>query len=471
MSPQKTTPLIKIKHFVNAFHFWVIACFGIAHADQISRVSVDSAGMEGTGASTKSRISGDGRFVVFLSQSQLDSDDTDTGGRTDIFLRDRLNGTTTLISRLPALLASNSGVTDDEPDVSDDGNLVVYLALSNVFLYNVSDNTTTEIGSNPALAAVGASLSFPTNVRISADGRYIAYAVANSNSTETASARYDIFIYDTVLNSAELVSVDVNNTSPPGGSAGALEFEMSADGRKIIFVASSDELVPSDNNSRSDVFLRDLDNQTTTLVSVDESGQQFPFSPGRPDISSAGNVAVFLENGLGGQDKIRVATEFGTSSKFVGISTCNRASSFGSSPRISGDGRYIVGGEGSLVHDRVTGETRTLRETSQRMDDANVNADGRLITFTSSESDLVPNDNNNTLDIFVYERSPVSVATSDPTLFTLAPDQWEMLTLPCNVSADTTVNDLFGDDITGTYGTDWRIFTYNPYARLHGQSF
>ena len=63
----------------------------------ISRVSLSSSGVEGNGASYYARLSYNGRFVAFNSMaSNLVSDDAN--GVQDVFLRDRLLGTTTRVS-------------------------------------------------------------------------------------------------------------------------------------------------------------------------------------------------------------------------------------------------------------------------------------------------------------------------------------------------------------------------------------
>lgn len=59
--------------------------------NQTERVSVSSAGVQGSSNSFLPRISADGRFVTFESAS-ADLDPPDANGVTDIFVRDR--GTT-----------------------------------------------------------------------------------------------------------------------------------------------------------------------------------------------------------------------------------------------------------------------------------------------------------------------------------------------------------------------------------------
>ncbi len=61
------------------------------------RVSVDSAEDEGNSVSDQPAISGDGRFVSFYSLSN-DLVASDTNGGGDVFVRDRLDGTTERVS-------------------------------------------------------------------------------------------------------------------------------------------------------------------------------------------------------------------------------------------------------------------------------------------------------------------------------------------------------------------------------------
>ncbi|MEX2552735.1 MAG: hypothetical protein WD627_07025 [Actinomycetota bacterium] len=43
---------------------------------------------------------------------------------------------------------------------------------------------------------------------------------------------------------------------------------ISADGRWVAFVSDDPNLIPGDTNGYSDVFLRDLQEETTTLISA-----------------------------------------------------------------------------------------------------------------------------------------------------------------------------------------------------------
>jgi Tol biopolymer transport system component len=164
-------------------------------------------------------VSGDNRYVVFASpSSQIVAGDTN--GFQDDFVRDRVTGTTTLVSRTssgaPANGHSNSPV-------------------------------------------------------ISANGRYVAFTSQASNLVPTdTNGALDVFVRDLQAGTTTLVSVS------SGGAAanyGAYEPSISADGRYIAFESASDTLVPGDTNVfNRDIFVRDTLLGTTERVSLRPDG-------------------------------------------------------------------------------------------------------------------------------------------------------------------------------------------------------
>jgi Tol biopolymer transport system component len=92
-------------------------------AGTTERVSVSSAGGQGSGSSAVPSISADGRRVAFLSRAaNLVADDTN--GRDDVFVRDRTTGTT-----FRASLAYNGAQArnySSYPEISADGRLVTF---------------------------------------------------------------------------------------------------------------------------------------------------------------------------------------------------------------------------------------------------------------------------------------------------------------------------------------------------------
>src|SRR5215510_1091564 len=68
-----------------------------------------------------------------------------------------------------------------------------------------------------------------------------------------------------------LASINANHSNSANGGSGRPQ--LSANGRYLLFFSNARDLVPlSDTNGESDLFIRDLLTQTTTLVSVNRNG-------------------------------------------------------------------------------------------------------------------------------------------------------------------------------------------------------
>lgn len=89
----------------------------------IERVSVSSGGEQGDSDSLAAKISGDGRYVVFMSDA-TDLIDNDTNGMRDIFVHDRQTGKTRRVSQRPGGAGGNRPSFD--PSISSDGRSVTF---------------------------------------------------------------------------------------------------------------------------------------------------------------------------------------------------------------------------------------------------------------------------------------------------------------------------------------------------------
>src|SRR6188508_1225456 len=108
-------------------HGFVVAAvwftISTATAQETARVSVDSLGQQSNAISAACAISADGRFVAFQSDaSNLVAGDTN--GLSDVFVRDRQNGTTERVS-----VSSNGAQADSSSGhaaISADGRWVAF---------------------------------------------------------------------------------------------------------------------------------------------------------------------------------------------------------------------------------------------------------------------------------------------------------------------------------------------------------
>jgi Tol biopolymer transport system component len=206
---------------------------------------------------------------------------------------------------------------------------------------------------------------------ISADGRYIVFdSYATNLIAGKVTQGLNAYVRDTVSGTTALVSVGLNGAQGDDFSSNP---SISADGRYVVFESYADNLVAGDTNAIEDVFMRDLTNNTTTLVSVGALGRT----------SDEGNIG-------GGSE----------------------------GPVVSGDGRYVAftsdaaglgtGDVASIyVRDTQAGTTTLVSaatgggEANDTAGDATISADGRYVAFESTATNLVPDDTNGIQDVFV----------------------------------------------------------------------
>ena len=222
-------------------------------------------------------ISADGRVVAFESDADnLSSQDDDTV--TNVFARDVAAGTTTLVSRAPGPGGAGASAASSSPSVSGDGRIVVFLSdadnLSNadgngnrdVFARDLVTNLTVLV--SRATGADGAASDGDSGTAaISADGRRVLfYSSADNLSAEDDDAVSDVFVRDLVANTTTLVS-RATGPAGAGGDGDSAWGALSADGRMAVFHSLATNLSGDDGDAVRDVFVRDLAASTTTLVS------------------------------------------------------------------------------------------------------------------------------------------------------------------------------------------------------------
>lgn len=355
------------------------------------RVSVSSSGTQATLGGHIEAISGNGRFVAFASGSP-DLVPGDTNGQRDVFVHDLESG---LTERVSVDGTGQQGNSDSFwPVLSGDGRYVAFLSSAS----NLVPNDTNEVydvfvrdGQTGTIERVsvdgsGGQANFGSGVpSISADGRYVAFATESPLVTEDANGVPDIFVRDRALGSTERVSV-----SSSGGESDyhSQDPVISSDGLHVAFRSDATNLVVGDINFQVDVFIHDMDTGLTELVSVDTSGAQGNFGSIAPAVSSDGRYVAFTS----------FATNWvrGDSNEAGDIFVRDRQSA--STELVSVDSVGVIGNGDSEVQA--------------------ISGDGQLVAFTSQAPNLAPGDNNNdqsgeNIDVFVHQRGSGSEAVSD----------------------------------------------------------
>lgn len=180
---------------------------------------------------------------------------------------------------------------------------------------------------------------------VSADGRWVAFMSRAQNLvTNQTSGLGDIYVRDLASHVTRLVSMTAGGSGGDGASIGA---SITPDGRFVVFESAASDLVANDTNGATDVFARDLQADTTTLVSVNWQGT----ASADPVITPDGRYVAFqslatnlVNPGLQPRySQIYVRDRFAGTNFLVSVSPTGEGGAGDSAaPLISVDGRYVV---------------------------------------------------------------------------------------------------------------------------------
>lgn len=267
-----------------------------------SRANVSTAGAQvSDGYAHAPSLSADGRYVAFTSPSTNLGPRPADGEypRAQVFVRDQVAGTTTLVSYAADGTRGNGDSYD--PKISANGRYVAfssratnfgrgYLASyrAHVFVRDRRAGTTTLVSVGSPGGKGNADSHLPV---ISATGRYVTFISAASNLVAgDTNAAEDAFVRDRWTGSTTRIGVVTPGVQATSASTGA---GISADGRYVTFTSDAPGLVPGDTNGTDDVFLRDRETGTTTLVSVGTDGARGDLASTDAAISADGHTVVF----------------------------------------------------------------------------------------------------------------------------------------------------------------------------------
>ena len=261
---------------------------------------------------------------------------------------------------------------------------------------------------------------------ISASGRFVAFRSAASNLVGgDANGATDVFVHDRKTKRTRRVSVRANGAE---GNAESVIPSISGNGRFVAFHSSASNLVDGDTNGARDVFVHDRRTGKTRRVSVRSNGTEGNDDSRGPSISADGRFVAFhsaASNLIGGDangvSDVFVRNRRTGKTRRVSVHSNGTEGDGGSfEPAISADGRLVafdstasnlIGGDANgardiFVHNRRAGKTRrvSVRSNGAEADSgsfaASISADGRFIAFGSFASNLVGGDANGSDDVF-----------------------------------------------------------------------
>ncbi|HZT21345.1 MAG TPA: hypothetical protein VFB55_00390, partial [Verrucomicrobiae bacterium] len=263
---------------------------------------------DGNGDSWAPIISSDGRFVLFASTADNLTSLKGSNGIprlnppvANVYLRDRLKGTTTLVS--VNLAGTGGGDGNSFPaGLSTNGQFVLFESTAQDLVTNVVNlfwcdcgqritNNVQNIFWRDLARGVTRLVNVPTNSStwssylscaggawdavMTPDGRYVAFVSPSSNLTPNdTNGIPDVFVRDMQSNTTVLVSVGAQTITPRNASsfcsslAGSSEApEITPDGRFVVFSSTATNLVPGVTRT-NEIYVRDLQTDTTFWAST-----------------------------------------------------------------------------------------------------------------------------------------------------------------------------------------------------------
>jgi Tol biopolymer transport system component len=403
------------------------------------RASVSNAGAQlahGGGQLVGQSISGDGRFVLFYTVD-VASAASDTNLQPDVYERDLVNNTTTLISVTPL---GGAGDADSYPlAIAANGTVLFHSDSDDLAAGSQSDLYLYTPGSVPAVSALLQTAPFVFTDFAGALSAYGNVAFFNT---------YGLFPSDTIISQdyslqigapASLTEISASPASYVAAVADNDSYEpalfgggptISADGRFVAFTSFASNLVAADTNAVADVFVRDRVTQATTRISTTGTHAQSSAASSGPVISADGRYITFTSDAeLASPDNNFTSDvyRYDRLDYTLAVASVNGAGQIGNSssdsPSVSDDGNVIafrssatnlVAGEVAqhsyvFVRDVAANSTQRVSigvggaEPNGDSDQPVVSGDGNVVCFESIASNLVTGVSGQHL--YIYDRN------------------------------------------------------------------
>ncbi len=212
---------------------------------------------------------------------------------------------------------------------------------------------------------------------ISGDGESVAFESFSSNLVESDKGGFrDIFVWHSATNQIETVSMGANGVE---ADAESYEASVSGDGNQIAFTSNASNISAiKKGTSNNNVFLRNIQNDVTVMISVDPESKTGG-GGSRPSISSEGNriafyshTATLVKNDNNGFWDIFLWEKDQPKLKRISLTAEHKERNQGS-------------------------------ESANRIVVPAISGDGQFIAYTTTADNMVHGDINNLQDVLVYD--------------------------------------------------------------------
>lgn len=408
-------------------------------------------------------ISGDGRFVAFESRSRLAG--INTGGVLQVYVRDRKNGRTILVSRANGSKGAIGNAFSDAPSISADGRYVAFESsahnlvsgftpvdrtacddssgqfLGDIYLRDLVKNTTVLVGhANGNIKKPGDF--YTEDPYISSDGSAIVFASAATNIATDGGPtpvggcpNPQLYVYKLADGSITMVRPD--DGSVPDGPVDA--YAVSGNGKVVAFSTAATNLVAAGSQPADNAYVFTMSTKKNELVSraSGASGATANGGAGSVTVNGDGSKVVFASEAgnLGvtnpsGFQHVYLRNRTAKTTSLVSATTSGSPGNGDSGPAaISYDGRFVAFETGAPnlggftatsspfteitqidVRD-LSAKTTTLvsrasgastaKANKDGAEDVAISRDGKTVGFESDATNLVKRSNQQATQVFV----------------------------------------------------------------------
>ena len=217
-----------------------------------------------------------------------------------MFLRTLPAGTTTAVSLDTGAAVANG--SSDDPAVDDDASVFAFKSDATDLVASDPNGGTPDV-----FTSTGGGANTLVSVSTDGDG-------ANGDSSGPAlSSDGSVVAFDS--NASDLVASDTNalsdvfvrtggttsrasvSTTGTEGNGASFFADISATGRYVVFSSTSDNLVPGDSTGGRGVYVRDRTSNTTERIDLTYDGSPAEGNTSSPSISDDGRYVSFVSNG------------------------------------------------------------------------------------------------------------------------------------------------------------------------------
>ncbi|MET9828331.1 hypothetical protein ABZ078_03295 [Streptomyces sp. NPDC006385] len=327
----------------------------------VERVNVASDGTQADGGgSHRAEISGDGRYVAFVSRAKnlVDWSEPPHPYADDMYVHDRRTGRT---ERVSIAADGGSGSVFDSFDMSRDGRYVAFTASSGRMEGDPADQTLAYVVDRRTGTAERISDHVPSDwyvasVTLSADGSHLAYVQRHPRG-----GRHELWLADLRTGERKLVNATPEGHPTHGSPAGAT---LSEDGSLVAYSSFDEDVVPEAPTYTWELYLYDGRTGKTRWMTHEGRG-----GLGAGILSPDGRRLAYLTETPSGEETVVENVHV----------------------------RDLRTGRTELVTRTVTGGPQSEGYAAPTA----FARDGRLLAFSSSSSALVPGDTNAAGDGFL----------------------------------------------------------------------